>query len=255
MSREDHEAYQHLRERFAGGEAEHAASSLETLAGRYPGYADLHYLLGLLREREQDLDGAASSLERALELNPAYAEAGLALQSVYEQRGQHERSRELALRLQETAAVRGDPTTRGKLANLHAALGDAYRDAGDLREAIDAYRKALDRCPGFHDIRQRLAVTLREAGLPARALAELQRVLRANPSYLDAQVQIGLTLYTLGRTDEARAQWDAALERDPSRDDARMYLRLLGGRADAPAASGPGGRADAPAGGGPDGGA
>jgi tetratricopeptide (TPR) repeat protein len=232
MTREDREVYEHVRERCAGPEAEQTAASLETLAGRYPGYADLHYLLGLLRERRQDLDGAASALERALELNPAYAEAGLALQSVYEQRGQHERSRALAERLQETAAVRGDPTTRGKLANLHAALGDAYREAGDLREAIDAYRKALDRCPGFHDIRQRLAVTLREAGLPARALAELQRVLRANPGYLDAQVQIGLTLYTLGRSDEARAQWEAALERDPSRDDARMYLRLLGVRAE-----------------------
>lgn len=227
MTREDREAYQLVRERFAGGDDEHASGSLEALAGRYPGYADLQYLLGLLRERRRDLDGAALCLERALELNPAYAEAGLALQSVYEQRGQHERSRELAARLQEAVAARGDPTTRGKLANLHAALGDAYREAGDLREAIDAYRKALDRCPGFHDIRQRLAVTLREAGLPGRALAELQRLLRASPGYLDAQVQLGLTLYTLGRSADARAAWQAALDRDPSRDDARMYLRLL----------------------------
>jgi tetratricopeptide (TPR) repeat protein len=81
MTREDREAYQLVRERFAGGDAENAAGNLEALAGRYPGYADLHYLLGLLRERQQDLDGAASALERALELNPAYAEAGLALQS------------------------------------------------------------------------------------------------------------------------------------------------------------------------------
>jgi tetratricopeptide (TPR) repeat protein len=227
MTREDREAYQWVRERLAAGEAEQAAAELESLALRYPGYADVQYLLGISRERRSDLDGAARCLERALELNPAYAEAGLALQSVYEQRGEHERARSLALRLQEATAARGDPTTRGKLANLHAALGDAYRETGDLREAIDAYRRALDRCPGFHDIRQRLAVTLREAGLPARALAELQRVLRANPAYLDAQVQIGLTLYTLGRPDEARAQWEAALERDPSRDDARMYLRLL----------------------------
>ena len=227
MTREDREAYQWVRERLAAGEAEQAAAELESLALRYPGYADVQYLLGISRERRSDLDGAARCLERALELNPAYAEAGLALQSVYEQRGEHERARALALRLQEATAARGDPTTRGKLANLHAALGDAYRETGDLREAIDAYRRALDRCPGFHDIRQRLAVTLREAGLPARALAELQRVLRANPAYLDAQVQIGLTLYTLGRPDEARAQWEAALERDPSRDDARMYLRLL----------------------------
>jgi tetratricopeptide (TPR) repeat protein len=127
---------------------------------------------------------------------------------------------------QETAAVRGDLTTRGKLANPTRPRRRVPR--GATARGDDAYRKP-DRCPGFHDIRQRLAVTLREAGLPARALAELQRVLRANPHYLDAQVQIGLTLYTLGRTDEARAAWQTALERDPSRDDARMYLRLLGG--------------------------
>ena len=29
------------------------------------------------------------------------------------------------------------------IANLHAALGDAYQEAGDLRQAIDEYRKAL----------------------------------------------------------------------------------------------------------------
>ena len=80
-------------------------------------------------------------------------------------------------------------------------------------------------------------------------------MLRANPSYLDARVQLGLTLYTLGRTDEARASGRARSSATRSRDDARMYLRLLGGRVDAPAASGPGGRADAPDAGGPDEGA
>jgi tetratricopeptide (TPR) repeat protein len=228
MTREDREAYVAVRERFERGDASAARPPLEALAQRYPRYADLHYMIGILREREQDLDGAAESLERALELNPSYAEAGLALISIYEQRGQHERSRELGARLRPAVASDGlDATTRGKLANLQAALGDAYREVGELREAIEAYRKALDRCPGYHDIRQRLGVALREAGLPARAIAEFQRVLRANPDYLDAQVQLGVTYYTLGRAGEARDEWNAALDRDPSRDDARMYLRLL----------------------------
>jgi len=232
MTREDREAYGLVRERFERGDLGGARAPLEDLARRYPRYADLHYMIGILHEREHDLDAAADSLERALELNPSYAEAALALISVCEQLGRHERSREIGARLQPAVASEGlDATTRGKLANLHAALGDAYREVGDLREAVEAYRKALDRCPGYHDIRQRLAVALREAGLPARAIAELQRVLRANPDYLDAQVQLGVTYYTLGRAAEARAEWAAALEHDPSRDDARMYLRLLGAAA------------------------
>jgi tetratricopeptide (TPR) repeat protein len=233
MTREDREAYLAVRERFERGDASGARAPLEGLAARYPRYADLHYMVGILREREQDLEGAAASLERALELNPSYAEAALALIAVYEQRGQHERSREVGARLLPAVASDGvDATTRGKLANLHAALGDAYREVGDLREAIESYRKALDRCPSYHDIRHRLGMALREAGLPARAIAELQRVLRANPDYLDSQVQLGVTYYTLGRAVEARAEWEAVLERDPSRDDARMYLRLLGALAE-----------------------
>jgi tetratricopeptide (TPR) repeat protein len=228
MTREDREAYAAVRERFERGDASAARAPLEELAQRYPRYADLHYMIGILREREQDLDGAAASLERALDLNPSYAEAALALITIYELRGQHERSREIGAQLRPAVASEGlDATTRGKLANLQAALGDAYREVGELREAIEAYRKALDRCPGYHDIRRRLGVALREAGLPARAIAEFQRVLRANPDYLDAQVQLGVTYYTLGRAAEARDEWNAALTRDPSRDDARMYLRLL----------------------------
>ena len=230
MTREDREAYGVVRDRFARGDLGGAREPLEGLASRYPRYADLHYMVGIAREREADLDGAAESLERALELNPSYAEAALALITVCEQLGRHERSREIGARLQPRTASEGiDATTRGKLANLHAALGDAYREVGELREAVEAYRKALDRCPGFHDIRQRLAVALREAGLPARAIAELQRVLRANPGYLDARVQLGVTYYTLGRTAEARAEWTATLERDATRDDARMYLAMHGG--------------------------
>jgi tetratricopeptide (TPR) repeat protein len=228
MTREDREAYVAVRERFERGDAVAARPHLEELSQRYPRYADLHYMIGILRERELDLEGAAASLERALDLNPSYAEAALALITIYEQRGQHERSRELGARLRPAVASDGlDATTRGKLANLQAALGDAYREVGELREAIEAYRKALDRCPGYHDIRQRLGVALREAGLPARAIGEFQRVLRANPDYLDAQIQLGVTYYTLGRTAEAREEWNTALARDPSREDARMYLRLL----------------------------
>jgi tetratricopeptide (TPR) repeat protein len=102
-----------------------------------------------------------------------------------------------------------------------ARSADAYCEVGDFREAVEAYRKALERCPTFHDIRQRLGMALREAGLGSQALEEF------NPTYLDAAVQLGLTLYTMGRSREAIAEWKRVLNRDPSRESARMYLNLL----------------------------
>src|SRR5262249_44610352 len=178
-------------------------------------FADVHYMVGTLREQADDLAAAADSLREALRLNPAYAEAMVALASVYERLGEFARSRALAApaaQLPLASAGALDATTRGKLANLEAQLADAYRAAGALPDAIEAYRKALDRCPTFHDIRFRLGVTLREAGFPDRALAELARVRRGNPDLLDAAVQTGLTPYPPGRGEEAMAGGRAGRE-------------------------------------------
>jgi tetratricopeptide (TPR) repeat protein len=235
---EERRAYALGRRYFEHGDDDAALAQLEALLRTRGEFADVHYMIGVVLERRNDLSGAARSLTRALRINPGYAEARLALASLYERQGDFDRSRDITQGTAgaETSTPRHalggarnlDPTTRGKLANLQAALGDAYREAGELREAIEAYRKELDRCPSFHDILQRLAVALREAGLPHQALEEFGRIRRSHSGFLDADVQAGLTLYTLGRADEARREWQAVLEADPDRQDARMYLRLVG---------------------------
>jgi tetratricopeptide (TPR) repeat protein len=224
--------YELGRRCYERGEWEPALDALRRFLEKRRDYADVHYMVGTSLEHTGDLGAAAGNLREALRLNPAYAEAMVALASIYERMGEFERSRALAERVAKLArpgAGALDATTRGKLANLEAELADAYRAAAAFPDAIEAYRKALDRCPGFHDIRYRLAVTLREAGLPDQALAELARVRRGNPDFLDASVQIGLTLYTLGRCDEAEAEWRGVVERDRLREDARMYLRMVAG--------------------------
>ena len=194
-------------------------------------FADVHYMIGVMQERSGDLSAAGQSLREALRVNPSYTEALLALANVYERQGDFERSREIAQRASVLARPTDgvlDATTRGKLANFQAALGDAYREGGELREAIEAYRKALDRCPSFHDIRNRLGIALRDAGLPDRAIAEFRRVLRNHPTFHEAAVQLGVTFYSLGRADEAATEWEAVLAKDSEREDAKMYLRMIG---------------------------
>ena len=233
LTSSERRAYKLGRRSFERGDDETALAQLRSLLHTRQGFADVHYMLGVLLERRNEPEEAARCLTRALRINPHYAEARLALASLYEHEGDYERSREITEHARATsAAPEGalDPTTRGKLANLQAALGDAYREVREPQEAIEAYRKALDRCPDFHDIRLRLGMALREAGLPNRALAEFHRIQRNRPEWLDAAVQAGLTLYTLGRAEDARREWQAVLQQDPDRQDAQMYLRLVRSR-------------------------
>jgi len=227
------------RRAFDRGEDASAFESLTRLTAHGVQFADVHYMIGMLHERMGEIEAALESLREAVRINPSYVEALLALASLHEQHGEYERSQgyaERASQLSRPSAGGLDPTTRGKLANQQARLGDALAEAGEHRDAIEQYRRALDRCPTFHDIRHRLGITLREAGLPAQAAQEFTRILRLHPGMLESQVQLGLTYYSMGRTAEAICEWDATLEKDPSRDEARMYLRLVSGAGRRPAA-------------------
>jgi tetratricopeptide (TPR) repeat protein len=228
----DREIFLRGERAYARGDDPGALENLTRLISHGFEYADVYYMLGMVHERRNDLDAAVHSLRRAIRINPSYVEALLALASLHEQRGEFDQSQgyaERASQLSRASSGGLDPTTRGKLANQQAALGDAMAQAGERRDAILEYRRALDRCPTFHDVRHRLAITLRESGLPSQAALEFQQILRAHPRMFDSQIQLGLTYYSMGRTPEAIHEWEAVLERDPSRDEANMYLRLVRG--------------------------
>ena len=220
------------RRAFERGEDAAALENFARLTTHGLEYADVYYMVGMLHERRDDLDAALDNLRSAVRINPSYVEALLALASLLERRGDFDLSQSYAERashLSKATAGELDSTTRGKLANQQAALGDALAQAGEKRDAIEQYRRALERCPTFHDVRHRLGVTLRDAGLPFQAAQEFRRVLRVHSGMLDSQIQLGVTYYSMGRTPEAITEWEAVLDKDSSRDEARMYLRLVRG--------------------------
>src|SRR5207302_1723721 len=79
-----------------------------------------------------------------------------------------------------------------KLANQHAALGDAYDEAGALPQAIDQYHAALALGPAFHDLRYKLGRLLLHAGRALDAREHFEIIVRARPTYLDAAAMLGL---------------------------------------------------------------
>ena len=76
----------------------------------------------------------------------------------------------------------------GKLANHHAALGEAYAEAGALDPAIAQYRTALMLGPAFQDLRLRMGRLLLEAGRTLEARETLGEVLQARPGSVEAKV-------------------------------------------------------------------
>ena len=234
----------HVRELVALGK-EHfqrrdyslAAGHLEqavTLGGA--AFADVHHMLGVIYHHLGEFEAAQRELQKALEINPAYVEAGLNLAIVCNDLGQYDRAQQVYGATLERARARGkrdpngdepmDTFTQGKIANLHAAVADGYFSIRRPNDAAAEYRRALSLCPTFVDLRLRLANALREANDLDGAVAEFRLAVQHAPAYLPARVALGSALQAQGRLDEAVAQWEEVLRMDPQQRTAAMYLKL-----------------------------
>jgi tetratricopeptide (TPR) repeat protein len=228
------------KEQFHRGDYSLAAGHLEQVIARGEQYPDVHHMLGCIYHQLGEFESAERAFTRALELNPGYVEAALNLAIVCNDLGQYERAQ--AVYATALSAVKNtgrevsgdapiDSYTKGKLANLHAAVGDGYVSVRRPTDAAIEYRRALTLCPGFVDLRLKLANALRDAGQGEAALGEYRLAVHNAPAYLPARVALGAALHAVGKVDEARAQWEEVLKQDPAHRTAGMYLKLAKGPA------------------------
>jgi tetratricopeptide (TPR) repeat protein len=218
------------REHYTKREFEKAEQMLRMVLEEEDRYADVHDMLGVIAHSRGNFLVAERHFERALELNPAYTEAALNLAVTYNDRGKYEKAREVYSRIKvgPVGTAQGlDPFARGKLANMHADLAQAYADAGLPREAIREYDKATSLCPHFADLQVKLGTLLREVNdLPA-ARVHYEAALQAKPNYVPARLQLGVTLLALGEATAAEEHWREVIKLEPENSQAKMYLRML----------------------------
>lgn len=219
------------RERFGNQDYYGAAHLLEEIVAGGHAFADVHHLLGLCRSLLGQHERALNEFDLALGLNPRYIEAHIHRGIVLSELGRPEEA-EAAFR---SAASFDVPTATGfsrhvaaRLANLHAAVADAYAEAGALPDAVAEMERAVELGPAFHDIRYRLARLLLEQGNALGAGDHLEQIVSDHPNFLDARAALGLARYLAGDPDGARAQWAEVLARRPDHARAAAYLALLG---------------------------
>jgi tetratricopeptide (TPR) repeat protein len=218
------------REHYSRRELDKAEPMLRQVLEKDDRFADVHDMLGIICHSRGNFAQAEYHFERALAINPSYTEAALNLAVTYNDRGKYEAARQVYARIkgQPTAGGVGlDPFARGKIANMHAEIGQAYADAGMPREAIAEYEKAVGLCPHFADLLTKLGALYRETNDLARAKEAYEAAVKSRPTYVPARIQLGVTLLALGQSSAAEQQWTKALEVDPENARAKMYLRML----------------------------
>jgi tetratricopeptide (TPR) repeat protein len=218
------------RAHYRAGEYADAAACFEEVLREKAPYADVYDMLGVIYHQEGRLADAEEMFHQALRINPSYTEAALNLVVTCNDMGKYAEAKEIYERAMATsrrAPRELDPFAKGKIANMHADVGAAYRAVALYDEAIREYERALALCPSFVDIRTQLGDTLREMGDVAGAIGELERVRTENPRFIAGRLKLGLGYHAAGRRDEAAAEWRAVLELEPADRTAPMYLALL----------------------------
>jgi tetratricopeptide (TPR) repeat protein len=103
------------------------------------------------------------------------------------------------------------------------ALGNAYFDSDQWREAVRMYERAVELDPRNADVITDLGTSYRNLGKPERALAEYRRALSLEPGHMNARFNLGV-VYAYDLRDYARAirLWEDMLRLAPNYPEANV---------------------------------
>lgn len=167
-----------------------------------PSFPETHSQLAYLFYRTDDPDNARAEARTALSIDPANAEAyrylGLALYA--------DGHYEAALHAFEEALSR-EPAGALANADVYFDVGITYRDQGDPRRAVIAYRHALSLRPDFWEAHSNLGVVLHDEGKLDEAVAEYRAAKRLNPEEASVRNNLGNTLCDKEDFDSAIAEF------------------------------------------------
>jgi len=94
-------------------------------------------------------------------------------------------------------------------------LGAAYKEQGNLEEAIASYNTAITINPGYAEAHNNLGAAYKEQGNLEEAIDAFQSALEINPEYAEAHNNLGAVFSEQSRYEEAIASYNAAITIKP----------------------------------------
>jgi tetratricopeptide (TPR) repeat protein len=170
-----------------------AIEQYEQIVKIEPNSVDNHLLLGRLYRLNNDLQKAESELKTAVKLEPGSEEAVTTLAILYTEEG------DTAHALQVLSSV----PDAGRSAKLYSALGSTYEQRKEYKNAIDAFKKAIQLDRDNLDAIRGLAENLMNDGQMDAALEQYQVIADANPEDAQTYLRIGEIYRRQGKYDQA----------------------------------------------------
>ncbi len=170
-----------------------AIEQYEQIVKIEPNSVDNHLLLGRLYRLNNDLQKSESELKTAVKLEPGSEEAVTTLAILYTEEG------DTAHALQVLSSV----PDAGRSAKLYSALGSTYEQRKEYKNAIFAFKKAIERDRDNLDAIRGLAENFMNDGQMDAALEQYQVIADANPEDAQTYLRIGEIYRRQGKYDQA----------------------------------------------------
>ena len=171
-----------------------------------PDSAEAHFKLGVALHAMQRLDAAATSFQRALQLQPDFAAAHSNLGVTL---------KDLGRLVEAEASFRSALHFMPDYARAHSHLGATLKDLGRLDEAEASCRRALQINPDLAEAHCNLGAALQQHNQIVEAEACFRRALELNPDFAEAYTNLGAILLDWGRLVEAAVCYQRALDLAP----------------------------------------
>ncbi len=178
-----------------------------------------HYHLGRILLDAGKSEEAATSLERAIAVNPSFEPAYLALASIYESRQSQDRAIAVLRKYLQTVNPR-NRDIRHQLVRLYMASKDhqgARKELNDL----------LTEDPSDLDAQLRMAILYGEEKDYPRAIDQLIRILKARPTELKIRDYLGFLYEESKDTKKAIETYTFNVQLEPSFFEGHLHLGLL----------------------------
>jgi tetratricopeptide (TPR) repeat protein len=170
-----------------------AIEQYEQIVRLQPDSMDDHLLLGRLYRLNNDLQKAESEFKIAVKLQPDSEEAITTLAYLYNELGDTSRA----------AQVLSSVPGAERSAKLYSALGYTYEQQKQYKEAVEAYRHAIELDRDNLDAIRGLAQNLLNDGQADAALEQYKVIADANPEDAQTYVRIGEIYRKQGKFDLA----------------------------------------------------
>ncbi len=190
-----------------------------------PKYAEAYTNRGLAHRMLGQLTKAISDYNKAIQLNPKYAEAYSNRGVAYDKLGQ------LTKAISEfNKAIKLNP----KLAEAYSNRGLAYFNLGQFTKAISDYTKAIKLNPKYVAAYSNRGNAYGTLGQFTKAISDYTKAIEVNPKYAKAYGGRGLSYAFLGKSERAKKDLLKAVELDPASkphvkaisDDFKLNLKL-----------------------------